>query len=36
MFLFNYIVFDIFRTSKCSCSGRFVHAVLWHFFHASI
>jgi hypothetical protein len=33
---FNYIVFDMFRTSKCSSSGRLVHVVLWYFFHASI
>jgi len=26
----------MFRTSKYSSSGRFVHAVLWYFFHASI
>jgi len=26
----------MFRTSKCSPSGRLVHAVLWYFFHASI
>jgi len=32
MFLFNYMVFDMFRTSKCSSSGILVHAVLWHFF----
>ena len=25
----------MFRTSKCSSSGRLVHAVLWYFFHAS-
>ena len=42
MFSFNYSVFDMFRTSKCSSSGRLVHAhvhvhaVLWYFFHASI
>jgi len=36
MFQFNYSVFDMFRTSKCSFSGRLVHAVLWYFFHASI
>jgi hypothetical protein len=33
-FNLNYSVFDIFRTSKCSSSGRLVHAVLWYFFHA--
>jgi len=27
MMQFNYSVFDIFRTSACSASGRFVHAV---------
>jgi len=26
MFLSNYIVFDMFRTSKCSSSGRLVQA----------
>jgi len=26
----------MFRTSKCSSSGRPVHAVLWYFFHESI
>jgi len=26
----------MFRTSKCSSSGRLVHAILWYFFHASI
>jgi hypothetical protein len=26
----------MFRTSKCSSSGRLVHAVLWYFFCASI
>jgi len=26
----------MFRTSKCSSSGRIVHAVLWYFFYASI
>jgi len=25
----------MFRTSKCSSSGRLVHAVLWHFFYVS-
>jgi len=34
--LINYSVFDMFRTSKCSSSGRLVYAVLWYFFHASI
>jgi hypothetical protein len=29
-------VFDMFRTSKCSSSGKFVYAVLWYFFHAEI
>jgi len=28
-------VFDMFRTSKCSSSGRLVYAVLWHFIRAS-
>jgi hypothetical protein len=28
----NYIVFDMFRTTKCSSSGRLVHAVSWYFF----
>ena len=28
----NYSVYDMFRTSKCSSSGRLVHAVLWYFF----
>jgi hypothetical protein len=36
MFSLNYIVSDMFRTSKCSSSGRFVYAVLWYFFRASI
>ena len=27
MFLFNCSVFDVFRTSKCSSSGRLVHVV---------
>jgi len=31
MIKFNYIVFDMFQTSKCSSSGRLVHAVLWCF-----
>jgi len=26
----------MFRTSKCSSSGRIVLAVLWYFFQASI
>ena len=26
----------MFRTSKCSSSGRFIHAVLWNFFHVFI
>jgi len=26
----------MFRTSKCSSSGRLVHVVLWYTFHASI
>jgi len=26
----------MFLTSKCSSSGRLVHAVSWHFFHAEI
>jgi len=26
----------MFQTSKCSSSGRLVHAVLMYFFHASI
>ena len=30
LFYFNYIVFDMFRTTKCSSSGRLVHAVLWY------
>jgi hypothetical protein len=29
-------VFDMFRKSKCSSSGGYLHAVLWYFFHASI
>jgi hypothetical protein len=29
MVWFNYIVFDMFRTTKYSSSGRLVHAVLW-------
>jgi len=32
----NYSVIDMFRTSRCSSSGGFVHAVLCYFFHASI
>jgi hypothetical protein len=28
--LINYIVFDMFRMTKCSSSGILVHAVLWH------
>jgi hypothetical protein len=31
-FFFNSIVFDMFRTFKCSSSGRLVHAALWYFF----
>jgi hypothetical protein len=30
MFSFNYGVFDMFRSFKCSSSGRLVHAVLWY------
>jgi hypothetical protein len=26
----------MFRTSKCSSSGRLVHTVLWYFFYAEI
>jgi len=26
----------MFRTSKCSSSGRLLHAVLWYFFHAPV
>jgi hypothetical protein len=26
----------MFRTFKCSSSGRFVHAVVWYFFHIEI
>jgi len=26
----------MFRTSKCSSSGSFIHAVLWYFFYAEI
>jgi hypothetical protein len=35
---FNLInsVLDMFRTSKCTSSGRLVHAVLCYFFHAEI
>jgi len=29
---FNYIVFDMFRTTKCWSTGRLVHAYLWYFF----
>ena len=36
MIYFNYSVFDMFRSPKCSSSGRIVHAVLWYFFHAEI
>jgi len=32
MIKFNYSVFDMFRTSKCSSLGRLVHAVLWYIF----
>ena len=32
----HYSVFDMFRTSKCSSSGRLVHAVQCYFFHAKI
>jgi hypothetical protein len=28
--------FDMFPTSKCSSSGKLVHAVLWYYFHATI
>ena len=35
-FYVNFNVFDMFRTSKCSSSGRLVHEVLWYFFHAEI
>ena len=31
IFQFNYIVYDIFRTSKFSFSVRLIHAFLWHF-----
>jgi hypothetical protein len=31
MIEFNYIVFDMCRTTKFSSSGRLVHAVLWYF-----
>jgi hypothetical protein len=36
MFYYNYSVFDKVGTSKCSLSGRLVHAVLWYYFQASI
>jgi hypothetical protein len=36
MFQINYIVFEMFRTSKCSSSGIIVNAVLWYFFHAEL
>jgi hypothetical protein len=26
----------MFRPSKCSSSGRLIHAVLWYFFHSEI
>jgi len=32
MILFYFIVFDMFRTTKCSSSGRLVYAVLWYLF----
>ena len=32
----NYIVFDMFRTWKCTSSGRLVHAVVRYLFHAEI
>ena len=31
MISFNYIVFDMFRTTKCSSSGRLAHAALRYF-----
>ena len=34
--LINDSVFDMFRTSKCSSSGRIIHAVLWYISHAEI
>jgi hypothetical protein len=36
MFQFEYSVFDMFRTAKCSSSGRLVHAALRYFFLVSI
>jgi len=30
MISFIYIVFGMFRTTKCSPSGRLVHVVLWY------
>jgi len=36
MISFNYIVFYMFRQTKFSSSGRLLHAVLWHFFHAAV
>jgi len=32
----SYIVFDMFRTAKCSSSRNLEHAVLWYFLHASV
>ena len=34
--LINYSVFDMFRTSKCSSSGRLVYAALWYFCQSEI
>ena len=31
---FDFSIFDMLRTSKCSSSGRLVRAFLWYFFHA--
>ena len=31
MIYLNYVVFDMFRTSRCSSSERLVHAGLWYY-----
>ena len=36
MIQFIYIVLDIFRSTKCSSSRRFVHAILWYQAHPAI
>jgi hypothetical protein len=35
-FMQLYCLRHVSKTTKCSSSGRLVHAVLWYFFHASV